>query len=56
MIKALAGILDIHNGTAKQILKAIQGLSKIASSDYVQRVFDKNIEKLITLGEKVSLH
>lgn len=55
LIKALAGILDIQNANAKQILNAIQGLSKIASPDYVKRVFDKNIEKLISLGEEKTL-
>jgi hypothetical protein len=55
LIKALAGILDIQNANGKQILNAIQGLSKIASPDYVKRVFDKNIEKLISLGEEKTL-
>ena len=50
LIKALAMILNIKNGSAKQILKAIQGLSKISSPDYIKRVFDKNIEKMIILG------
>ena len=47
MIKVLAKILDVNKGTARQILRAIQGLAKIASPDYVKRVFDKNIENLI---------
>ena len=50
LIKTLASILTVNNGSSRQILKAIQGLSKISSPEYVKRVFDKNIEKLITLG------
>ena len=51
LIKALASILNIKSNSSKQILKAIQGLSKISSPEYIKRVFDKNIEKMITLGE-----
>lgn len=50
LIKTLAGILDISNGNAKQISLAIKGLSKLAPVDYIKRVFDKNIEKLISLA------
>lgn len=55
MIKTLAGVLDISNGNAKQISLAIKGLSKLAPADYIKRVFDKNIEKLINLAESKSL-
>lgn len=55
LIKVLASLLNINNGCAKQVLNAIQGLSKISTADYVNRVFDKNIEKLITLGEAGTL-
>ncbi len=43
LIKALANIFDAHRSPSKQILQAIQGLSKISSQEYVKRVFDKNI-------------
>jgi len=43
LIKSLANILDVNSGSARQILRAIQGLAKISSPDYVKRVFDKNI-------------
>lgn len=43
LIKTLATILNIANGSAKAILSAIKGLSRIAPADYVKRVFDKNI-------------
>ena len=56
LIKSLANILNIESRCSKQVLKALQGLSKIASPDYVKRVFDKNIEKLITLGESQILY
>lgn len=34
---------------------AIKGLSRLAPADYVKRVFDKNIEKLIGLAESNNL-
>ena len=55
LIKTLAGMLDISNGNARQMTLALKGLSQLAPADYVKRVFDKNIEKLIGLAESNNL-
>jgi hypothetical protein len=55
LIKTLATTLDISSGSAKQVSTAIKGLSRLAPPDYIKRVFDKNIEKLISLAESKSL-
>jgi hypothetical protein len=48
-------MLDISSGNARQMTLAIKGLSRLAPADYVKRVFDKNIEKLIGLAESNNL-
>lgn len=48
-------MLDISSGNARQMTLAIKGLSRLAPADYVKRVFDKNIEKLIGLAESATL-
>ncbi len=52
LIKTLAIILNLGNGSSKAILGAIKGLSRIAPVEYVKRVFDKNIEKMIDQCEQ----
>ncbi len=56
LIKTLAGVLNINNPNSKSILQAIKGLAKIAPVEYVNRVFDKNIEKIISLAEEEGLN
>lgn len=48
-------MLDISSGNARQMTLAIKGLSRLSPVDYVKRVFDKNIEKLIGLAESGTL-
>jgi hypothetical protein len=55
LIKSLAGLLDITSANSRQLLMSIKGLSRLAPNDYIKRVFDKNIERLISLSESQSL-
>jgi hypothetical protein len=48
----LAYILNLGNGSAKQILSAIKGLARLAPIAYIKKVFDKNIEKLISQSDQ----
>lgn len=48
----LAKTLDKDKSNAKQILRAIKYLSKIADKKYLNRVFDKNITKIIDEKQK----
>jgi len=52
----LAKNLDIEKNNAKQLLRAIKYLSTISDKEYLNKVFDKNIVKLIQEKEKGSLH
>ena len=55
LIKTIAGSLEVNSPNAKQLLTSLKGLSRIAPPDHVKRVFDKNIEKLISLCEEKAL-
>jgi hypothetical protein len=45
----------LEKSNSKQILQAIKSLSLITSKDYLNRVFEKNIVKLLEACEKKSI-
>lgn len=55
LISLLAKNLSLQKNNSKQILLAIKYLSGIADKEYLTRVFDKNIVKLIGEKEKGAL-
>ncbi len=55
MIKNFAISLNLEKTNSKQILQAIKSLSLITNRDYLNRVFEKNIVKLLEACEKRTL-
>lgn len=55
LIKHFAASLDLDKNNSKQILLAIKSLSLITNKDYLNRVFEKNIVKLLEACEKHTL-
>lgn len=55
LISLLAKNLSLDKNNSKQILRAIKYLSAIADKEYLNKVFDKNIIKLIQEKEKKTL-
>ncbi len=55
LIKHFAASLDLEKSNSKQILQAIKSFSLITDKDYLNRVFEKNIVKLLEACEKQSI-
>lgn len=55
LIKHIATVIDIYKSNSKQLLLTLKSLSLVAKREYVNKVFDRNISKLISLQEKGKL-